>query len=160
MKDTDLDELQARLFTFAVRRKPVETGPLALERVNRSLVLRPANPRPELNWLALQCFNAFEFFAVRSSEADGEHPHLSSYQRLLLKSFGQQNVMSEYRFSIALTGPLDPAQLDAVSKALEPVIADVCAKDVCVDGLSLVGEAGGEEQSAPLRLIGRYSLEG
>lgn len=64
---------------------------------------------------------------------------------------------SEYRFSIALTGPLETAHLERVSQALWPVIEDICATGVTVDGLSLFGDAGGR---TPMRLVGRYRLGG
>jgi hypothetical protein len=64
-------------------------------------------------------------------------------------------VLSEYRFSITLTGPLDSAHLERVAQALWPVLEEICASGVAVDGLSLLGESGGR---APMRLIGRYRL--
>ncbi len=82
-------------------------------------------------------------------------PELSDYQRLLLESFGDPYVLSEYRFSITLTGPLDATHLERVSQALWPVLEEICASGVTVDGLSLFGDAGGR---TPMRLIGRYHL--
>jgi Protein of unknown function (DUF1045) len=150
-----VEHVRTRLIDFAAHRKTVETGPLTLSRAGRYLVLRPVEPRPALDWLAAQCVNAFEAFATEPDEAEDEHPHLSPYQRLLLRSFGHTDVMSEYRFSITLTGPLDSAHLDRVSQALWPVIEDICAEGVTVDGLSLFGEATGR---MPMRLLGRYKL--
>jgi hypothetical protein len=152
------DALKARLISFARRRKPVETGPLTLARAGRFLVLRPIKPAPALDWLAAQCVAAFDGFAEPSScvEQDAHRsPHLNDHQRLLLKSFGDPHVLSEYRFCITLTGPLDTAHLERVSQALWPMLGEICASGVTVDGLSLFGEAG---DRAPLRLIGRYRL--
>ena len=56
--------LKSRLVTFAAHRKAVDTGPLTLARSGRYLVLRPVEPKPELDWLAAQCVNAFEDFAA------------------------------------------------------------------------------------------------
>jgi hypothetical protein len=152
------DALKARLITFARRRKAVETGPLTLARAGRYLVLRPVTPRPALDWLAAQCVAAFDGFA----EMRGEHgepakstPPLNDHQRLLLKCFGDPHVLSEYRFCITLTGPLEGAHLERVSQALWPMLEEICATGVSVDGLSLLGTQGGQ---APLRLIGRYRL--
>jgi uncharacterized protein DUF1045 len=152
--NVSLDDVRTRLINFAGRRNAVATGPLTLARAGRYLVLRPVDPEPALDWLATQCVNAFEEFAAEHDGAN-EHRHLSPYQRLLLKSFGHPNVMSEYRFSIALTGPLDTAHLERVSQALWPMIEDICAEGTTVDGLSLFGDTGGR---APMRLIGRYKL--
>jgi hypothetical protein len=152
------DALKARLISFARRRKQVETGPLTLARAGRFLVLRPIKPAPALDWLAAQCVAAFDGFAEPSSCVEQEahqSPHLNDHQRLLLKSFGDPHVLSEYRFCITLTGPLDTAHLERVSQALWPMLEEICASGVTVDGLSLFGEAGGR---APLRLIGRYRL--
>ena len=155
--DAGLDDVRTRLINFAANRKAVETGPLTLARAGRYLVLRPVEPKPALDWLAAQCVNAFEEFSAEPDEAEDQHRHLSPYQRLLLRSFGHPNVMSEYRFSIALTGPLDPSHLERVSQALWPVLEDICAGGVTIDGLSLFGDAGGR---APMHLLGRYKLNG
>ena len=82
-------------------------------------------------------------------------PNLSDYQRLLLESFGDPFVLSEYRFYITLTGPLVATHLERVSQALWPVLEEICASGVTVDGLSLFGDSGGR---SPMRLIGRYRL--
>jgi len=150
------DALKARLISFASRRKQIETGPLTLARAGRYLVLRPINPTPALYWLAAQCVAAFDGFAEPTTCATAQQGmNLNDHQRLLLKSFGDPHVLSEYRFYITLTGPLDAAHLERVSQALWPMLEEICASGVTVDGLSLFGEAGGR---APLRLIGRYSL--
>jgi len=153
-----VDALKSRLVSFATRRKPAETGPLTLAREGRFLVLRPVEPTPMLDWLAAQCVAAFEDFAAPPSETErAAHasPNLSDYQRLLLESFGDPHVLSEYRFYITLTGPLDKTHLERVTQALWPVLEEICASGVTVDGLSLFGDCGGR---SPLRLIGRYRL--
>jgi hypothetical protein len=153
-----LDAIKTRLINFADRRKALETGPLTLSRSGRSLVLRPVEPTPALDWLATQCVATFEDFAVPPGDAEREEyasPNLSDYQRLLLESFGDPYVLSEYRFSITLTGPLDAAHLERVAQALWPVLEEICASGVTVDGLSLFGEGG---DRSPMRLIGRYRL--
>jgi hypothetical protein len=129
-----------------------------LSRSGRFLVLRPVEATPAIEWLAAQCVAAFEDFAAPPSEVEREayaSPKLSDYQRLLLESFGDPYVLSEYRFSITLTGPLDAAHLDRVAQALWPVLEEICAEGVVVDGLSLFGDSGGP---SPMRLIGRYRL--
>ena len=75
--------------------------PLTLARAGRYLVLRPIKPTPALDWLAAQCVATFDAFA--ESPADAEAPacvELNDHQRLLLKSFGDPHVLSEYRFYI------------------------------------------------------------
>ncbi|MGA9602489.1 MAG: DUF1045 domain-containing protein [Methyloceanibacter sp.] len=155
---TGVDALKSRLVSFATRRKPAETGPLTLAREGRFLVLRPVEPTPVLEWLAAQCVAAFEDFAAPPGDTErAAHasPNLSDYQRLLLESFGDPYVLSEYRFYITLTGPLDKTHLERVTQALWPVLEDICASGVTVDGLSLFGDCGGR---SPMRLIGRYRL--
>jgi hypothetical protein len=115
-------------------------------------------PVPALEWLAAQCVGAFDDFAAPLSKAEREdyaNPRLSDHQRVLLGSFGHPHVLSEYRFSIKLTGPLDAAHLERVAQALWPVLEEICATGVTVDGMSLFGDAGGR---SPMRLIGRYRL--
>lgn len=153
-----IDAVKQRLIRFAARRKPAETGPLTLAREGRFLVLRPVEPTPLLEWLATQCVAAFEDFAAPLGAAERTayaSPNLSDYQRLLLESFGDPYVLSEYRFYITLTGPLDKTHLERVSQALWPVLEELCNSGVTVDGLSLFGDCGGR---SPMRLIGRYRL--
>ena len=153
-----VDALKSRLVSFATRRKPAETGPLTLAREGRFLVLRPVEPTPVLEWLAAQCVAAFEDFAAPPGDTErAAHasPNLSDYQRLLLESFGDPYVLSEYRFYITLTGPLDKTHLERVTQALWPVLEEICASGVTVDGLSLFGDCGGR---SPMRLVGRYRL--
>jgi hypothetical protein len=150
------DALKARLISFASRRKQVETGPLTLARAGRYLVLRPIKPTPALDWLAAQCIAAFDGFSEpQASAAPQQGVKLNDHQRLLLKSFGDPHVLSEYRFHITLTGPLDAAHLERVSQALWPMLEEICATGVTVDGLSLFGEPG--DGRVP-RLIGRFRL--
>jgi len=105
---------------------------------------------------AAQCVAAFDGFAESPAYAAPQQGvKLNDHQRLLLKSFGDPHVLSEYRFYITLTGPLDPAHLERVSQALWPMLEEICATGVTVDGLSLFGEAGG---GRPPRLVGRYRL--
>jgi hypothetical protein len=154
----DGEDIKSRLVSFAACRKPIETGPLTLSRAGRYLVLRPVEATPSLDWLAAQCVASFEDFAAPPSATErAEHasPSLNDYQRLLLESFGDPYVLSEYRFSITLTGPLDTAHLERVAQALWPVLEEICASGVTVDGLSLFGESGGR---SPMRLLGRYKL--
>lgn len=154
------EALSTRLRSFANSRKPVATGPLVLARDGRFLVLRPAAPNQELDWLAAQCVNAFDGFAAGLSDDDRKErlaPHLSLYQRLLLESFGDANVLSEFRFAINLTGPMEPAQVERVAEALWPVLESICAEGIEIDALSLVGDPGGR---SPLRHISRHRLAG
>jgi hypothetical protein len=151
-----MEALKARLISFASRRKQVPTGPLTLARAGCYLVLRPIKPTPALDWLAAQCVAAFDGFAApHAGGAPQQGVKLNDHQRLLLKSFGDPHVLSEYRFHITLTGPLDPTHLERVSQALWPMLEDICTTGVTVDGLSLFGEPNGGR--AP-RLIGRYRL--
>lgn len=155
-EDIRPDGLKARLVSFADRRKPLQTGPLTLARAGRFLVLRPVKPTPALDWLAAQCVSAFDDFAApigESERRERQGQSLSDYQRLLLESFGDPHVLSEYRFSITLAGPLDSAHLERVSQALWPVLDEICAAGVTIDALSLFGDPGSR---SAMRLISRH----
>jgi hypothetical protein len=127
-EDIGLEGLRARLVSFADRRKPLQTGPLS----------------------------AFDDFAApigESERRERQGQSLSDYQLLLLESFGDPHVLSEYRFSITLTGPLDSAHLERVTQALWPVLDEICAEGVTIDALSLFGDPGGR---SAMRLISRH----
>jgi hypothetical protein len=152
------DALRTRLANFAARLKPAATGPLTLARSGRYLVLRPIEPTPELDWLTGECNGAFDDFVEPGTADDRDAcatPHLSDYQRQLLQSFSSKHGEEGYRFTITLAGPLDAAHLERVTQALWPVLEEICAAGVTVDGLSLFGDAG---RRSPMRLIGRYRL--
>src|SRR4029078_2323796 len=53
-----VDAVKSRIINFPARRKPIETGPLTLSRAVRSLVLRPVEAEPALEWLFAQCVGA------------------------------------------------------------------------------------------------------
>ena len=155
--DIGLDAIKTRLVNFTQRQTPLATGPLTLARAGRFLVLRPVEAPPRLDWFAAQCAGSFEDFAAPPSATEhGEHanPKSSDSERSLLENV-DPNALSEYRFSITLTGPLDSAHLERVAQALWPLLEEICASGVTVDGLSLFGDGGGR---SPLRLIGRYRL--
>ena len=155
-EDIGPDRLRARLVSFADRRKPLQTGPLTLARAGRFLVLRPVNPTPALDWLAAQCVSAFDNFTApigESERRERQGQSLSDYQLLLLESFGDPHVLSEYRFSITLAGPLDGAHLERVTQALWPVLDAICTVGVTIDALSLFGDPGGR---SAMRLISRH----
>ena len=155
-EDIGPDGLRARLASFTDRRKPLQTGPLTLARAGRFLVLRPVKPTPTLDWLAAQCVSAFDDFAAPIGESERRERQgqcLSDYQRLLLESFGDPHVLSEYRFSIILAGPLDGAHLERVTQALWPVLDEICTVGVTIDALSLFGDPGGR---SAMRLISRH----
>jgi hypothetical protein len=152
------DALKGRLISFTRRRRPVETGPLTLARAGRYLALRPVEAKPALDWLAAQCVAAFDGYVTTPGNVDtdaDEEGQLNDHQRLLLSSFGDPHVLSEYRFQITLTGPLDGAHLERVAQALWPMLEEICAEGVHVDGLSLCGRP---DARTPMRLIGRYRL--
>ncbi|MEG6510031.1 DUF1045 domain-containing protein [Methyloligella sp. 2.7D] len=151
------DGLNAELQRFAAKHEPVSTGPLALVRQGNALALAPQDPALSVAWLEAQCINAFDEFsdALSAEEREQHFPHLSPYQRLLLESFGDPHAMSEFRFSIRLTGRLEPAKLEQVAEALAPVLDVICREGIEIDALSLMAAP---KSAAPLRVVGRHSL--
>ena len=158
-EDIPCDALRTRLMTFTAHRKPVNTGPLALASSSGYLTLRPVEPAPALDWLATQCVRAIEDLALAPEDEEmGEDLHPGHHQPPSPGPFGQPHAeRAQHRFSIVLAGPLPAAHLERVSQALWPVLDRICDAGVTVDGVSLLGDAGGR---APLRLIGRYGLRG
>jgi Protein of unknown function (DUF1045) len=152
------EALKSQLADFTSRLVPVATGPLTLARAGRCLVLRPVESKPALERLSADCAKVFEGFAAPPTEAihdDDANPHLSDHQRALLRSLSRPRPLREQRFQIALTGPLSATHLDRVTQALWPVLEEICAAGVTVDGLSLFGDTGG---ASPMHLVGRYRL--
>ena len=84
-----LDAVKTRLINFAARRKPIDTGPLTLSRSGRSLVLRPVEATPALDWLAAQCVASFEDFAAPPSDTERERVCRPAAERLSAPAAGE-----------------------------------------------------------------------
>ncbi len=138
------DALRTRLANFASALKPIATGPLTLARSGRFLVLRPIEPTPALEWLAAECDGGFEISPIlrRRTAATLAPACISAIINASCCRASRRNPSSAYRFTITLAGPLDPAHLERVTQALWPVLEEICAEGVTVDGLSLFGDAG------------------
>jgi hypothetical protein len=152
--------LKTRLQSFAGRRKPLQTGPLALLAFRGALGLAPSARTPSLDWVAAQCFAAFDCFRAPADEIDRNRwrqEPLTDHQRLLLEIWGSPFVLGEYRFHMLLTEPLDTPRQKKVAQAIWPLLEEVCIQGIEIEALTLFGDPG---HGRPLKLLHRYPLDG
>jgi hypothetical protein len=161
LKEADKAEaLAAALGAFAARRRRFLAGPLRLTRFGRCLALVPQAPVADLDWLAQECETTFDSFRAPLDESElarRAQPGMSARQRELVASFGYPFVLSHFVFHITLAGPLEPAELALVEKALEPAVAPFCAGPMAVEEIALFGDPG---EGGRFRMIGRFPLRG
>jgi len=150
--------LRDALTAFCAIRRQVRSGPLRLHRFPRYLALVPERERAELEWLAAECVTHFDPFRAPLSEADRARRAgaLSPNDMRHLEQFGFPHIFDRFFFHITLAGPLEPKELERVEAALAPIVQPLTGQDFVLDGLSLVGDPGGD---ARFQLIRRFSLK-
>ena len=153
------NELLDRMQRFAARRRPVEVGPLQLERLFDFLALVPKNDVFALSALHAECAFAFDPFWAPLTEAERarhSEPELSWTQRLMLAQWGYPRMLSEFPFHLTLTGSLDAVQSDEIMGKLAANLDDVCGPPLTLESISLCGDPGSEK---PFRVLARFPFD-
>lgn len=139
----------------AVRRAPI-AGPLRFLRFDSFLGLAPEPPRAEVEWLAAECVTAFDHFRAPPDEADrARRSELGPREAGLFEAFGYPWVLSDFAFHITLAGPLEPAELDRIERALAPHLEGIIGAPLVIDALTLLGDPGGGRR---LDILSRHSF--
>jgi len=152
-----VESLKARLAAMAHIACPVNLGRLAVTRLGNFLALQPEHS-PKAQWLAAHCMFAVEDFRAPMTCSEKKRrlqADLTRHQRLLLELYGYPYVLSEYRFHITLTGPLDDAEHEIVGPALVKALGHITAETVHIKSICLfVQRAAGER----FRIVSRWPL--
>jgi hypothetical protein len=144
--------LLRHLMRFAGAYEPFRLPLLEVARLGNFFGLAPASHCEQMRLFACAVVQEFDVFRAPLSEAEFERSDpgdLSAPQFANLYRWGHPYVMDEFRFHMALTGPL----LAKDSMAIGPVISDYFApyltKPVEIANLALFVE---EEPGAPLQV--------
>lgn len=157
--DAAVDELKARAERFASRRRPICIGRLGIRALGDFLALTPTGSAQALTAFHTECAFAFDRFRAPLSKSDRtrrSQDQLSLSQRLMLAQWGYPYMLSQYRFHLTLTGPLDAAELEPIRTRLADTLESICQQRVTMESLSLFGDPG---QGDTFRLIARYPLQ-
>jgi hypothetical protein len=151
------EDLSAELERFCARRRRIVTAPLALERFPSYLALCPSGRRAELEWLASECVVHFDRFRapLNGGDRDRRMGELGPREQAHFEQFGYPYVFDRFYFHISLAGPLEPRELDSVSAALRPHLADCARADFVISELCLCGDPG---DGRDFEVIGRYPM--
>ncbi|MCA8883915.1 MAG: DUF1045 domain-containing protein [Rhodobacteraceae bacterium] len=153
------DDLAAALTRLCATRAAVRLDGLGLTRIGRFLALTPLGDTRALADLAGAAVAGLDAFRAPATEAElarRRAGRLSDRQDALLVRWGYPYVMEEFRFHLTLTGPLDPAALQAAEAALRPLVEGVAPGPVTVGDLTLLGEA----EDGRFHHIARAALSG
>ena len=152
------EELDAALARFAAGRERVLVPRLRVARLGAFFALIPGAEAAELYALADDIVTAFDGFRAPPTEAelDRRNPaSLTPRQRELLKEWGYQYVLDEFRFHLTLTDRIPDGQQPAVEATLSSWFSASLGATVPVDALALFTEA---EPGAPFTLQAVHPL--
>jgi putative phosphonate metabolism protein len=144
--------LLRHLMRFAGAHDPFDLPPLEVVRLGNFFGLAPAVPCERMRFLAASVVQEFDAFRAPLSEAELERSdpgYLSASQFANLHRWGHPYVMDEFRFHMALTGPLSATEMPVFEQALRTYFAPYLATPVEIANLALFVE---EEQGAPFHV--------
>ena len=156
----DESGLCAALAAFATAHRPVRVGPLRVTRMGGFVVLRPAQPFPQVDEFAAVALEAFDRF--RAPIAPEERARrlasgLTSRQLELMERWGYPHVLDQFRFHMTLAGPLDASMCEQFEIHLNQAFGSLASNQVELDALSLMRQ---DDPSASFRIVARCRLSG
>jgi putative phosphonate metabolism protein len=144
---------------FCADRVAFRVPRLTVARLDDFLALVPVARESRVNDLAADCVREFELFRAPLDAAELERRRrggLSPRQDRYLEEFGYPFVLSEFRFHLTLTGPLNsaaPQHVAGVRAAAEHAIAALADEPLPFDALALFEQS---EREAPFHLVARF----
>jgi hypothetical protein len=150
--------LLRHLMRFAGGVEPFQLPELEVGRLGDFCGLLPAMPCETMRLLAAAVVQEFDAFRAPLSEAELERSdpgNLSAAQFANLHRWGHPYVMDEFRFHMALTGPLAPREMPRFELALRDFFAPYLRRRVEVANLALFVE---EEPRSPFQVHSLHPL--
>jgi putative phosphonate metabolism protein len=144
--------LLRHLMRFAGAHDPFDLPSLEIVRLGNFFGLAPAVPCETMRFLAASVVQEFDAFRAPLSEAELERcdpDSLSATQFANLYRWGHPYVMEEFRFHMALTGPLSTAEMLRFETTLRDYFAPYLSKPIEIANLALFVE---EEPGAPFQV--------
>lgn len=157
------DGVSAETVEAALREILAKHAPFAMEMELRSdwgfAALRPKSPPPALAALEADVVTLLDPLRAPLSDSDRERrkPHLlDDGARAHLDRWGYPHVLDRFHYHLTLSGPLTPADGDALAQCLLPDLAPMIESPMPVATLALV-EEGADKR---FRLIAELPLGG
>ncbi|MEO5806480.1 DUF1045 domain-containing protein [Devosia sp.] len=147
--ERSIDELEQFLAKFCRRVPPITVDPVRIALIHNFFALIPAAPAPELNELAADFVTVFDQFRAPLTDLDmarGDIGRLSGRQFNNLMSWGHPHVLDEFRFHMALSGPIDELERDYVAFVLQRHFGDLATAPLQLGQVALFVEP---EPNAP-----------
>lgn len=141
--------LLRHLMRFAGSHRPFELPKLEVARLGNFFGLAPVMPSTAMHFLAAAIVQEFDVFRAPLTEVEMEccdPDSLSASQFTNLHRWGDPHVMDEFRFHMALTGPLSGADIPRFERALRGHFDPLLTRPVEIANLALFVE---EEPGAP-----------
>lgn len=155
----DVAELHNAAEALASSLGPVLQDGFGLSRFNDFLALVPEGDPTQLTLLAARVVEALDAFRAPPTEAELQQRRkagLTERQEQLLERWGYPYVMEEFRFHLALTGPLPAEEADIVLARLAPVLEPILPSPFRIRDICLFGEG----QDGRFHHLHRYPLLG
>lgn len=147
--ETSEQMLLRDLMRFAGTHNPIRITRLEVVRLGNFFGLAPSFPSQAINFLAAAVVQEFDRYRAPMTDAEFERADtgdLSATQFANLHRWGNPYVMDEFRFHVALTGPLAPADMPRFEQALRGYFDPLLEAPVDIANLALLVE---EEPGAP-----------
>ncbi len=152
------EALHEAVANLAAGQRPARADGLRLDRIGRFMALEIAGDSAEIDALAAACVTGLDHMRAPLRPADLERrraARLTPAQDALLLDWGYPYVLAEFRFHMTLTGPVPPAQADAVRDRLARELPPL-PRPFVIEQIALVGEA----EDGNFHLIDRFALQG
>lgn len=154
-----LDELAARLSTFASERGGIDLGRLYVGRLDGFFALLPERLQPELASLEADVRVTFDDFRAPLTEAEFQKrqpDRLTERQRQNLFRWGYPHVGADFRFHMTLArAPSSETEARAIEERLRATFDPVLRRTAAIDALALFVEPAPGE---PFHVHSRHAL--
>lgn len=154
----DEAQLLKAMMLFTSDETPFEIERLEVARLSQCWGLMPQMPSQPMHLLAARVIQAFDRFRSPLSEEDIERAdpdRLTAPQFTNLHRWGDPHVMDEYRFHMALTGPLNADAGRRVEAPLRQLFESLLIEPLLIGSLALFIE---HEPGAPMRVHSQHPL--
>lgn len=150
--------LEAHIATFAKAQSPVSAVPLKLAQIGRFLALVPKTYSAALAALAASCVETFDHFRAPPDTEELSRRRgtaLTAQQEENLRLWGYPYVMSEFRFHVTLTGPIDHTIAERLTPHLDELFSPATTMPLDISEITLFVQPSPEEA---FRLTRRFTL--
>jgi putative phosphonate metabolism protein len=151
-------ELLGACEAFAGTPRPIPVIRPVVGSISGFIAVVPAEPSPELEWLAADCVREFDAFRapLASEERARRKPSmLTPRQRKHLDRWGYPYVMEDFRFHMTLTGRLATERHEPVLTMLKDRFSELDLETLSIDRIALFRQ---DDADSRFRIARDYPL--